>query len=117
MVKISSTPTDMVIMQVYMPTSGHAEEEIDTIYSQINEALQSVKASENLIILGDWNAVVGKGEEQGIVGPYGCGVKNERGEKLIEFCAAHKLIITNTCFQHHPRRIYTWKMPGDIASN
>lgn len=115
MVKISSTPTDMVIMQVYMPTSGHAEEEIDTIYSQINEALQSVKASENLIILGDWNAVVGKGEEQGIVGPYGCGVKNERGEKLIEFCAAHKLIITNTCFQHHPRRIYTWKMPGDIA--
>lgn len=39
---------------------------------------------------------------------------NDRGDRLLEFCAKHKLIITNTCFNHHKRRRYTWKMPGDI---
>ena len=48
-----------------------------------------------------------------MVGEHGLDNKNERGERLIEFCSKHSLVVANTLFQHHPRRIYTWKMPGN----
>ena len=47
------------------------------------------------------------------MGEHGLGNRNERGERLIEFCSKYSLVLANTLFQHHPRRIYTWKMPED----
>ena len=47
----------------------------------------------------DWNAVVGEEEDGSVIGKYGLGRKNERGERLIEFCKKNKLVATNTCFQ------------------
>jgi len=49
------------------------------------------------------------------MGKYGLGKRINRGDRLVEFCAKHDLIITNTCFYHHPRRRYTWKMPRDVG--
>jgi len=65
--------------------------------------------------MGDWNAVVGKESLGHIIGSYGLGNRNERGDRLIDFCPKHELLITNTYFKHHPRRRYTWKMPGDVG--
>jgi len=65
--------------------------------------------------MGDWNASVGEGGHGKCVGEYGLGKKNERGEKLIEFCKRQQLMITNTWFQQEKRRRYTWKAPGDGA--
>lgn len=57
--------------------------------------------------------MVGEGKgERNIMGKYGLEKRNDRGDRM-EFCAKHDLIITNTCFDHHPR--YTWKMPGDVG--
>ena len=56
----------------------------------------------------------GEGNEDDIVGRYGLRERNARGNRLIEFCARNKLVITNTLFQHHAKRRYTWKAPGDI---
>ena len=112
-VKLDTKPTDTVIIQVYMPTSKHSEEIIEEVYDELNDAISTVKSEENLIIMGDWNAVVGENMEGNIVGNYGYGVRNERGDRLVEFCSRNRLVVANTWYQHHPRRRYTWTAPGD----
>ena len=67
--------------------------------------------------MGDLNAKVGDKRYQIIVGMHGLGRRNERGERLIQFCQVNKLIITNTWFQQPVRKLYTWKSPGDISRN
>ena len=59
-------------------------------------------------IIGDWNAKVGSQEAPGVTGKFGLGIRNEAGQRLIEFCQENKLVITNTLFQQHKRRLYTW---------
>ena len=67
--------------------------------------------------MGDLNAKVGNERYQYIVGIHGLGRRNERGERLIQFCQENKLIIANTWFQQPVRKLYTWKSPGDISRN
>ncbi|GFO43397.1 craniofacial development protein 2-like protein [Plakobranchus ocellatus] len=67
--------------------------------------------------MGDFNAKVGEGREENIVGPYGLGTRNLRGEKLVEWCNMNNLIIGNTWFQQPPRRKWTWKSPGEEIRN
>ncbi|XP_008486054.1 craniofacial development protein 2-like, partial [Diaphorina citri] len=114
LVKIDTKPVDTVIIQIYMPTTQHGDSAIEEMYDEIQKLLDETKGGDNIILMGDWNAAVGEGEEAPFVGPYGLGNRNERGNRLIEFCAKNKLIITNTWFKHHKRRRYTWKSPGDI---
>ena len=112
-VTLNADPADVTIVQVYMPTTAHEDEEIERIYEQLDEILQKVKGTEYSIIMGDWNAVVGEGREEDCVGKYGLGKRNNRGNRLVEFCKNQRLVITNTCFKHHMRRRYTWMMPGE----
>ena len=64
--------------------------------------------------MGDFNARVGSnGAEESVVGKYGYGDRDEMGQKLIDFCADHSLVLTNTLFRHRMRRRYTWKQAGD----
>jgi len=77
--------------------------------------MDTVKKNDNLIILGDWNAIVGEGQEGHVVRKYGLGVRNNRGQRLINFCKEKELIITNTIFQQHPRCRYAWVKPGGTA--
>ena len=64
-------------------------------------------------ITGDWNAKVGSQETPGGTGKFDLGVQNEAGQKLIEFCQENALVIANTLFQQHKRRLYTWISPDD----
>ena len=64
-----------------------------------------------LFIIGDWNAKVGSQETPGVTGKFGLGMRNEAGKRLIEFCQENALVIANTLFQQHKRRLYTWTSP------
>ena len=64
-----------------------------------------------LFNIGDWNAKVGIQEIPGVTGKFGLGVQNEAGQRLIEFCWENALVIQNTPFQQHKRRLYTWTSP------
>ena len=64
-----------------------------------------------LFIIGDWNAKVGSQETPGVIGRFGLGIWNETGQRLIEFCQENALVIANTLFQQHTRRLYTWTSP------
>ena len=115
MVKLKGEPVDVTVIQVYMPTGASDDQEVDKIYDQLDELITTVKGKEYLILMGDWNAVVGEGQDGAEVGQFGLGKRNERGEKLIDHCRNHRLVITNTIFKQEKRRRYTWKMPGDIG--
>ena len=61
--------------------------------------------------LEDWNAKVGSQEVLGVTDKFGLGVQNEAGQRLTKFCQENSLVIANTLFQQHKRRIYTWTLP------
>ena len=63
-----------------------------------------------LFIIGDWNAKVGSQETPGVTGKFGLGIWNEAGQRLIEFCQENALVIENTLFQQHKRRLYIWTL-------
>ena len=67
--------------------------------------------------MGDLNCKVGKGDQGNVVGKFGLGERNERGDMLVQFCEEKKLTVVNTQFMQHPRRLYTWSSPGDLYRN
>jgi len=69
-----------------MPTTAHTDEEVDVLYEQMEAILQEMKGNGYVTVLGDWNAVVGESPEDECVGKFGLGSRNDRGQKLVEFC-------------------------------
>ena len=61
--------------------------------------------------MGNWNAKVGRQETPGVTGKFGLGIWNEAGQRLIEYCQEIALVIANTLFKQHKRRLYTWTSP------
>ena len=67
--------------------------------------------------MGNWNAKARSQETPGVTGKFGLGVQNEAGQRLIEFCQENTLVIANTLFQQHKRRLYTWASPDGQHQN
>ena len=63
-VRIQAQPTNIVIVQVYMSTSSHSDEEVEAVYDKLEQLSQNVKGTEYLIVMGDWNATVGEQKEE-----------------------------------------------------
>ena len=61
-----------------------------------------------LHVIGDWNVKVGNEETKGTTGRFELGERNERGDRLGEFCRLNGFLITNTSFKLHARRLHTW---------
>ena len=80
-------------------------------YEDLQDLLELTPKKDVLFIIGDWNAKVGSQEIPGVTGKFGLGVQNEAEQMLIELCQEHTLVIANTIFQQHKRRLYTWTSP------
>jgi len=80
-------------------------------YEDLQDPSELTSPKDVLFIIGDWNAKVGSQEIPGVTGKFGFGVQNEAGQRLIEFCQENALVIANTLFQQHKRRLYTWTSP------
>ena len=72
-------------MQVYAPTSNAEETEVDWFYEDVQDLLELTPKKYVLFIIGDWNAKVGSQETPGVTGKFGLGMRNEAGQRLIEF--------------------------------
>ena len=77
----------------------------------LQDLLELTPKKDVLFIIGDWNAKVGSQEIPGVTGKFGLGIQNEAGRRLIEFCQENALVIANTLFQQHKRRLYTMTSP------
>ena len=107
MLKLKAKPFDIAIIQTYVTTSFHSDDEVEEHYEEINKMLKEVKSTDVLIIAGDFNAKIGKGSYQDLVGNYGLGDRNSRGDRLLQFCIENNLVLANTTFQHPDRLLYT----------
>ena len=106
-VYLQGKPFNITVIQVYAPTSNTKETEIEWFYEDLQDLLELTPKKDVLFIIGDWNAKVGSQETPGVTGIFGLGMRNEAGQRLIEFCQENALVIANTLFQQHKRRLYT----------
>ena len=105
-------PFTITVIQVYAPTSNAEEAEVERFYEDLQDLLELAPKKDVLFITGDWNAKAGSEETPGVTGKFGLGMQNEAGQRLIEFCQGNALVIANSLFQHHKRRLYKWASPN-----
>ena len=98
---------NITVIQVYAPTTDTEEAEADRFFEDLQHLLELTSKKDVLFIIGDWNAKVGNQEIPGVTGKFGLGVQNEAGQWLTEFGQENTLVIANTLFQQHERRLYT----------
>ena len=110
-VHFQGKPLNITVIQVYAPTSNTEEAEAERFYEDLQDLLELTPQKDALFIIGDWNAKVGSQETSGVTDKFGLGVWNEAGQRLIEFCQENTLVMANTFFQQHKRRLYTWTSP------
>ena len=115
-VRFQGKPFNITVIQVYAST--HAEEtEVEWFYEDLQDLLELTPKKDVLFIIGDWNAKVGSQEIPGVPGKFGLGVQNQASQSLTEFSQENALVIANTLFQQHKRRLYTWTSPDGQHRN
>ena len=110
---LQGKPFNITVLQVYAPNSNAEEDDVERFYEDLQDLLELTPKKDVIFIIGDWNAKVGSQETPGVTGKFGLGIQNESGQRLIEFCQENTLVIANTLFQQHKRRLYTWTSPDD----
>ena len=116
-VRLQGKPFNILVIQVYALASNAEEAEVEQFYEDLQDLLELTPKKDVLFIIGDWNAKVGSQETPGVTDKYGLGMQNEAGQRLIEFCQEKALVVANTFFQQHKRRLYTWTSPYDQHQN
>ena len=110
-------PFNITVIQVYVLTSNAERDKVEQFYEDLQDLLELIPPKNVLFIRGDWNAKVGSQEIPGVTGKFGLGMRNEAGQRLMEFCQENALVIANTLFHQHKRRLYTWTSPDGQHQN
>ena len=116
-VRLQGIPFNITVIQVYAPTRNAEEAEVEQFYEDLQDLLELTPPKDVLFIIGAWNAKVGSQETLEVTGKFGLGMRNEAGQRLREFCQGSALVIANTLFQQHKRRLYTWTSPDGQHRN
>ena len=116
-VRFQGKPFNIQVIQVYAPTHNAEEAEVEQFYEDLQDLLKLTTEKDVPFIIGDWNAKVGSQETPGVTGTFALGIRNKAGQSLIEFCQENALVIANTLFQQHKRRLYTWTSPDSQHQN
>ena len=87
-----------MVIQVYALTSNAEEVEAERFYEDLQDLLELTPKKDVIFIIGNCNAKVGSQETPGRTGKFSLGVRNEAGQRLIEFCQENALDIANTLF-------------------
>ena len=104
-VHFQDKPLNITVIQVYAPASNAEEAEVEWFYEDLQDLFKLTPKKDVLFITGDWNAKVGSQGIPGVTGKFGLGLQNEAGQRLTEFCQEKALVIVNTFFQQHKRRL------------
>jgi len=112
-IKLNDGKETTTYIQIYAPCNdSYPEEDRLLFFDQLSNYIDTIKAEENVVIMGDFNGRVGPRRtpwEQHL-GPHSdhetkC---NSNGEMLLNLCAEHGMILANTFFQHRKSQVKTW---------
>ena len=110
-VRSQGKPFNITVIQVYAPTSNAEKAEVEQFYEDQQDLLELTTKKDVLFIIGDWNAKVGSQETPGVTGKFGLGMRNEAGQRLIEFCQENALVIATTQEKTLHMDITRWSTP------
>ena len=94
-VHFQGKPFNIIVFQLYAPTSKAEEAEVERFYEDLQDLLELPPPPQKdvLFMIWDWNAKEGSQETPGVTGKFGLGIQNEAGQRLIEFCQKNALVI------------------------
>lgn len=98
LIQINTHPVKLNIMQIDAPTGDKPEEELEQFYDGLEGLLGDTHNQNMNIVMGDFNAKIGEGRVGDTIGPYGLGVRNQRGNRLLLFAESSQLVVINTFF-------------------
>ena len=117
-------PFNITVIQAYAPASRRSWSWTVVwrpcrryVWRSCRDLLELTPKKDVLFIIGDWNAKVGSQETPGVnrqIWPWNTEWSRA---KTTEFCQENALVITNTLFQQHKRRLYTWRSPDSRRQN
>ena len=110
-VHFQGKPFNITVIQVYAPTSNAEEAEVEQYYEDLQDLLELTPQKRCAFHSRELKCKIGGQEMRGVKGKFGLGVQSEARQRLIEFCQQNTLVIANTLFQQHKRRLYTWTSP------
>ena len=99
-----------IMVTVYAANKNAEEAEGKQLYEDLQDLLELMPKKDVIFVIGHWNAKVESQDIPGITGKFRLGVQNKAGQRLTEFCQEHALVIANTLFQQHKRRLYIWTL-------
>src|SRR5437867_457260 len=90
--RLKMAPVNMLMVQIYAPNEDADEEEKERFYGRLDQVIKDhKKGRECIIVMGDFNGKVGDNREEDTIGPFGVGVRNDNGERVVNFCKRHNL--------------------------
>ena len=104
-VHFQDKPFNITVIEVYAPTSNAKEAEVQQFYEDLPTGPFITNTPKRCPF---HHRTLGSQEIPGVTGKFGFGVQNEAGQRLTEFGQENALVIANTLFQQHKRRLYTW---------
>ena len=116
-VRFQGKPFIITVIQVYALTSNAEKAEVERFYEDLQDVLELTPKKDVLFIIEDRNAKVGSQGTPGVTGKFGLRIQNEARQSLTEFCQDNSLVIANTLFQQHRRKLYTWTSPDGQHRN
>ena len=111
--RLNTTEGPLNLVSAYAPTLMATPETKDEFYENLSSIIKNIPNSEQLALLGDFNARVGADHESwpSCLGHHGIGKMNDNGQRLLEFCTFHNLCITNSFFKTKPQHKVSWRHP------
>ena len=100
-------------VSVYSPTLDSSDDVKDRFYDTLYSTLRRISQDDKIILLGDFNARVGRNHDvwHGVIGHHGVGNMNSSDLRLLYLCSELGLAITNTFFQLRDMHKTFWMHP------
>ena len=111
--RLNTTSCPVTLIGVYAPTLMASSDTIDEFYENLCATISKVPPKDEVVLLGDFNARVGRDFEAwpNCLGKFNVGKVNENGQRLLEFCTRFNLCVANSFFKTKPQHKVSWRHP------